>query len=98
MLDQLFNARSAAPKTSAPEVKLEDGVVRDVERATFIVRPVHLIFTFCGPRDSNEDGWPGTLQTSIASNTRIGFARRIRGSYCYERDRWRRGVSKARHT
>src|SRR5688572_23977120 len=77
-LDQLLSARSTAPITSLSGAILAEGSVSEVERAIWMVFVFHFICSSGETDGSNEDGWIGIPKANIASNARIGFARRIR--------------------
>lgn len=76
-LDQVLSARSTDPITSLSGVILAEGNVNEVERAIWMVFVFHFICNSGETDGSNEDGWIGMPKANIASNARIGFARRI---------------------
>jgi hypothetical protein len=55
-----------------------DGAESEVEREIWMLLVGHFIARSWGAAGrSNEDGWLDTTQASVATNTRIGFGRRI---------------------
>jgi hypothetical protein len=59
---------------------LDDGSLREVDRAIWMVLVVHLIGRSEEADGSKDEGLPEATQASIANNARIGFGRRIRVS------------------